>query len=90
MLTKILSSSQFEVLEFLVLGYSNKQIAARLTKSESTIKAHVKEILSRLNVTNRIQAAIIAAKFLGTTREAILKAAEEIRSENQRAENFNE
>lgn len=83
MFESLLSPSQLDVLKFLVLGYSNKQIAAKLIVSESTVKAHVKEILYRFNVTNRIQAAIIAANFFGVTGEQIYEAVDEIRREKE-------
>ncbi len=41
-------------------GKSNKLIADALTMSESTVKAHVKQIIKRLHVSNRTQAALLA------------------------------
>lgn len=89
MLKKLLSPSQISVLKYVSLGYSNRQIAVKLFVSEATIKAHVKEIISRLQVTNRLQAAIIAAKFLEVTSEQIYEAVNDIRSEKA-AENLPE
>jgi DNA-binding NarL/FixJ family response regulator len=43
-------------------GKSNKLIADALTMSESTVKAHVKQIIRRLNVANRTQAALLATR----------------------------
>jgi len=51
---------QREVLEFIVEGYSNKVIAAKMYISEATIKMHVTAIFKILEVTNRTQAAMTA------------------------------
>ena len=40
-------------------GRSNADIAARLYMSEATVKAHVSHVLTKLNVTNRVQVAIM-------------------------------
>jgi DNA-binding NarL/FixJ family response regulator len=57
-----LTRRQCEVLVLISEGYSNKQIAAALTMTESTVKAHAKEIMRRLNVANRTQAALLAIR----------------------------
>lgn len=57
-----LTRRQREVLSLVSQGLSNKLIAAALTTSESTVKAHVKNIIKRLNVANRTQAALIAVR----------------------------
>jgi DNA-binding NarL/FixJ family response regulator len=54
---KALTRKQLLVLEQLAQGRSNKQIGEALNLSESTIKTHVSEILRRLGVENRVQAA---------------------------------
>ena len=54
---KALTRKQLLVLEQLAQGHSNKQIGETLNLSESTIKTHVSEILRRLGVDNRVQAA---------------------------------
>ncbi len=54
---KALTRKQLLVLEQLAQGRSNKQIGDLLNLSESTIKTHVSEILRRLGVENRVQAA---------------------------------
>ena len=51
-----------EVLALLVDGLSNPEIAARLTISLPTAKAHVRNILSKLRVSSRTEAATIAVK----------------------------
>jgi two-component system, NarL family, nitrate/nitrite response regulator NarL len=56
-----LTPRQRDVLTLLMGGQSNKEIARNLGLLESTVKAHVKIILSKLNVANRTQAAMVAA-----------------------------
>jgi DNA-binding NarL/FixJ family response regulator len=58
--TEELTQREFDVLEQIVYGRSNKEIAVELEISEATVKTHVGVILSRLNVTDRTQAATAA------------------------------
>lgn len=81
MLKDLLTPNHFSVLRYVALGYSNKQIAAKLFVSESTIKVRLKEILLRLKVKNRLQAAVIAANFLDIPQKDVFDAVEEIRTE---------
>jgi len=55
-----LSPRELEVLNLIVRGLSNKQIAYDLKISEETAKNHVKHIFEKLDVRNRTQAATIA------------------------------
>lgn len=55
-----LTSREREVLSLLGNGLSNGQIAQRLHLVEGTVKAHVSAILTKLQVDNRVQAAIVA------------------------------
>lgn len=55
-----LTPREFEVLRLIVKGRSNKEIAADLNITESTVKYHINIILSRLGVTDRTQAATAA------------------------------
>jgi DNA-binding NarL/FixJ family response regulator len=55
-----LSAREREVLNLIVRGRSNKEIAAELRITESTVKTHVSVILMRLNVSDRTQAAVTA------------------------------
>ncbi len=48
------------MLALLAQGEPNTDIAARLGMCESTVKAHVSRILTALEVTNRVQAALLA------------------------------
>lgn len=55
-----LTRRQRDVLALISQGKSNKLIADALAMSESTVKAHVKQIIRRLQVANRTQAALVA------------------------------
>jgi DNA-binding NarL/FixJ family response regulator len=55
-----LSPREVEVLELLVRGQSNQQIAGDLSISMSTVKNHVHNIIMKLGVSDRVQAAIAA------------------------------
>jgi DNA-binding NarL/FixJ family response regulator len=57
-----LTRRQRDVLALISEGKSNKLIADALTMTESTVKAHVKQIIKRLRVANRTQAALIASR----------------------------
>ena len=55
-----LSAREVQVLELIVRGLANKQIAYTLKIAEHTVKNHVKNILSKLGVQDRTQAATAA------------------------------
>jgi two-component system NarL family response regulator len=55
-----LTSREMEVLELIVEGQSNKEIGASLSISEATVKSHINNILSKLGVSDRTQAATTA------------------------------
>jgi DNA-binding NarL/FixJ family response regulator len=55
-----LSEREQEVLDLVAEGMSNRQIADSLCVAESTVRSHVHNILSKLNLTNRVQAAAFA------------------------------
>jgi two-component system, NarL family, response regulator len=57
-----LSTRELEVLEQLVAGKSNKEIATKLGITEATVKSHVSTILLRMNVEDRTQAAVTALR----------------------------
>jgi len=55
-----LSAREIEVLSLIVEGLANKEIAYRLNIAEHTVKNHVKNILAKLGVADRTQAATAA------------------------------
>ncbi|GAB1538629.1 response regulator transcription factor [Scytonema sp. NUACC21] len=57
-----LSERELEVLRLMTRGMSNLDISTALNISESTVKSHVNRILSKLGVTGRTQAVIVAVK----------------------------
>lgn len=60
--TASLSSRELEVLQLIVEGNSNVEIAAALYISVGTVKTHIRNILSKLNVNHRTQAAVFALR----------------------------
>ena len=59
-----LSHREREVLTLVTEGMANKQIARRLGISERTVKAHLTNIIQRIGVTDRTQAALCARTTL--------------------------
>jgi DNA-binding NarL/FixJ family response regulator len=57
-----LTERQSEVLQQLMKGRSNKQIADRLGVSEATVKVHISAILRTLGLRSRVEAALLAQK----------------------------
>jgi NarL family two-component system response regulator LiaR len=55
-----LTEREMQVLQLLVEGLSNTQIAERLVVSRATVKTHVSNLLSKLGVANRVEAASFA------------------------------
>jgi|SRR5579863_317137 len=57
-----LTQREREILLHLSTGESNKEIGSNLGISEHTVKIHLRHILKKLNLTNRVQAAILTLK----------------------------
>jgi DNA-binding NarL/FixJ family response regulator len=58
--TEELTPRELDVLEQIVHGKNNKDIATELRISETTVKIHINRLLDKLGVTNRTQAATSA------------------------------
>ncbi|MBD2060230.1 response regulator transcription factor [Oculatella sp. FACHB-28] len=58
-----LSKRELEILKLLIEGRSNTEIATLLYLSPNTIKTHIRGILNKLSVENRIQAAVAAVRM---------------------------
>jgi DNA-binding NarL/FixJ family response regulator len=57
-----LTEREEEVLRLIATGMSNRDIAAVLYIAESTVKTHVEHIIGKLGVSDRVQAAVWAAR----------------------------
>ena len=58
-----LSKREMEILALLGKGMRNREVAEELFISEKTVKNHVSSILAKLNVTDRIEAALLAVRY---------------------------
>ncbi len=56
----ILTEREINIVKYIAVGLSNKEIAAELSYSQGTIKNNVSKILEKLNMSDRIQIAIFA------------------------------
>lgn len=59
---ELLSPREREILRAIAQGQSNKHIARELGIAETTVKIHVQHVLRKLDVTSRVQAAVIATE----------------------------
>ncbi len=57
-----LSQREMEVLQLVVRGFSNVEIASELFLSPNTIKTHLRGIMNKLSVDDRVQAAVVALR----------------------------
>jgi DNA-binding NarL/FixJ family response regulator len=57
-----LTERETEVLRLVAQGHSNKEIAHMLVIGEKTVKTHVSNVLEKLNVQSRTQAALYAVR----------------------------
>ncbi len=63
LITQKLTAREIEVLRLIAHGFSNAQIANQLHLSEGTVRNHVSVIFTKLEVSDRTQAAIIAIRY---------------------------
>lgn len=68
-----LTRRELDVLEQIVQGRSNKEIATALQVSEATVKTHINNLLGKLEVTDRTQAATAAIRRGIVTLESLRK-----------------
>jgi DNA-binding NarL/FixJ family response regulator len=57
-----LTARETQLLEYVVEGASNGEIAAALCIAENTVKIHLRNIFEKLHLRNRIQAAVYAVR----------------------------
>jgi len=62
--SKILSQREIEILSLICIGATNEDIAQELSISPHTVKSHIYNIFSKIDVPNRLQAALWAGKNL--------------------------
>jgi NarL family two-component system response regulator LiaR len=58
----VLTAREVEVLRLVARGQNNRRIAEQLEISEATVRGHVSNILAKLNLSNRTQAALYALR----------------------------
>jgi len=60
----ILTQREIEILSLIAVGAKNEEIGEKLFVSTNTVKTHIYNIFKKINVSNRLQAALWAAKNL--------------------------
>ena len=70
-----LTERERQILDHLARGESNKAIARALDISHDTVKLHVRHILSKLNLSSRVEAAVLAVEMRSSGETAALDAA---------------
>lgn len=82
-----LSDRELDVLQLLVKGAANKEMAATLNLSPNTIKVHLRNIYSKLGVSSRTEALMVALeKGLVTTPGAVFPAAAVVEPDEEEEE----
>lgn len=57
---KHLTDRELEVLQYVIKGMTNKEIAGILSITDHTVKAHIASVIRKLGVKNRLDVALIA------------------------------
>lgn len=57
---KHLTDRELEVLQYVIKGMTNKEIARILSITDHTVKAHIASVIRKLGVKNRLDVALIA------------------------------
>jgi DNA-binding CsgD family transcriptional regulator len=73
----VLTQREFQILELIERGLSNKEIAATLTIELATVKNHVHNILAKLGVRRRMDAVIRARPAVATESTGALPGLEQ-------------
>jgi DNA-binding CsgD family transcriptional regulator len=59
-----LTRQELKVIMLIASGFRNAEIGKKLFISENTVKTHINRLFKKINVKNRLQAALWAAKHL--------------------------
>lgn len=62
-----LTDQELKLLGFIAQGLTNRQIGEQMFLAEKTVKNYVSNILGKLGLERRTQAAVLASRFLGTS-----------------------
>jgi DNA-binding NarL/FixJ family response regulator len=61
---KKLTKRELEIVSLIGKGHKNREISSRLSISELTVKTHIHNIFSKLEIENRLQAVLYAKKYV--------------------------
>jgi DNA-binding CsgD family transcriptional regulator len=63
-----LTRQELKVIMLIASGFRNAEIGKKLFISENTVKTHINRLFKKINVKNRLQAALWAAKHLASLK----------------------
>ena len=67
---KALTDQERRILEYIAEGLTNHEIAQRMFLADKTVKNYVSSVLAKLGLERRTQAAVLATRLLGGSRQA--------------------